>query len=237
MQVQSEYCIYSALYETGETIENIVDDLHKGEALAIELIWPDNDLPLIRFENLFGEGDRGVINDLNKKCKLISKNQDDFELISGSDIIISIGEIDSMTDEDADELKEFIRQEFSIDIHSLTKTVSIYEWGASGYFVDFIINLTAGFSQAGMQKVYKFLKTKGYDYAQVDQFDLSKVKKYLEKNYEINPTNLKLKSTRTYENGKTKLVFSSRYTDYTITIDNKSNVLESHVRQLNQTNI
>ena len=237
MQVQSEHCIYSAMYETDETVESVVEDLHRGEGLAIELIWPDNEIPLIRFENLFGEGDRGVITDLNKNCKLISENRDDFEVASNDEFVLSIAEIDSMSDEDAAALKEFVQQEFSIEVNSLTKTVSIYEWGASGYFVDFIINLAAGFSQVGIQKIYDFLKSKGYDYAQVEQFDLVKVRQFLEMNYQINPTNLKLTSTRTYEDGKTRLTFSSRYTDYHVTIDNNSKVIESSVRQLNQTNI
>ncbi|MDE0470741.1 MAG: hypothetical protein OXH57_02275, partial [Ekhidna sp.] len=198
MKVLSEHCIYSALYETDEAVESIVDDLDRGEAIAIELIWPDNEIPLIRFENLCGEGDRDVINYLNKKCRLVSENQEDFELTSNLEVALSI-ETESMSDVDFAELKKFIRQEFSVEIDSITKTVSIYSWGASGCFVDFIINLAAGFSQAGIQKICNFLKSKGYDYAEVNQFGLEKVKQFLETNYQINPINLKLTSTRTYE--------------------------------------
>lgn len=237
MRVKSEHCIYSAIYRTEEPIDDVIKRLHRGEGLAIELIHPDNEIPLIRFENLFGVGDRGVINDFNDRYQLLSQDKIDFQLPSLAEFALSVGEIDSMTDGDAAELQRFISEEFSHEIESITKTISIYEWGASGYFVDFLINLAAGFSQTGIQRIYEFLKSKGYDHASINQFDLRKVKMFLEKTYQINPANLKLTSTRTYEDGRTQLTFSTRYEDYNVIVDKKSSIIESTIRRLNQTNI
>lgn len=166
----------------------------------------------------------------------LSEDKDDFEYLIEEDTIVSLGEIE-LGEDDSKELLAFLNSEFSNDLKTITKKISIYEWGASGYFVDFIINLAAGFSQSGLEKIFQFFRNKGYEYAEIKQFDISRIKDFISKNYEVNPNSLKLTSTRTYEDNQTRFTFSTRYADYYVKIDNKNNVIESSVRQFSQTNI
>ena len=150
---------------------------------------------------------------------------------------IPLGGLLVVETKDEKELITFLNSEFPGRFGTITKKIGIYEWGASGYFVDFIISLSAGFSQSGIATIFQFLKNKGHDYAKIKQFDISRIKDFISKNYEINPNMLKLTSTRTDKNNHTRFTFSSRYTDYMVEIDNKNNVIKSDLRQFSQTNI
>ena len=236
-KVISERCNYSALYETSETVEEVLDSLHSGEGISIELIKPTNELPLIRFNYLFGTTPDSMVANLNSRYSLIEiGNKSELETTNETNDIIAIGEVDSLPDDVALEFEEFIRIEFESDFKGLTKTISIYEWGASGYFIDFIVNLSAGFGQKAIEKIYKFLKGKGVEHVIVKQFNTSELKKMIETNFEINTANLKLISSRTH-NGETRFVFSSRFIEYILTVDEEGNLIESRRHDLNQTGI
>ncbi len=235
--VTSERCGYSAIYQTSETVEDVLNYLHRGEGISIELIKTTDDIPLIRFNHLFGSTPDSLVKSLNSKYELlVSGDFDELNTINESNEIIAIGEIDSLSDNDALEFEKFIQKEFDADLKSLTKTISIYEWGASGYFADFIINLTAGFSQKGIGKIYDFFKKRDIEHIVVKKFDTAQLKKMVGETFEVNPGNLKLISSRTY-NGQTRFVFSSRFIEFILKIDEEGNLIESNRRDLNQTGI
>lgn len=227
---------FSGTYKTTETVEEIVDLLHVEEGIAIDMIKPQGETPLIRLELLDGQDVEEIIERLNKKNVLISEDKDDFEHFSEINKILSIEEI-SLGKTESNELFSFLNSEFPNDFKTITKTINIYEWGASGYFVNFIVNLAAGLSQTGLEKIYQFLKNKGYQYTEIRQFDIIIIKNFISKNYGVNPNFLKLSSTRTYGNSHTRFIFSTRYADYMVEIDDKNNIIESNVRNFSQTNI
>ncbi|QQS49858.1 MAG: hypothetical protein IPM71_09540 [Bacteroidota bacterium] len=200
------------------------------------MIKPQGEIPLIRLEFLGGQDEQGTIDWLKENYSFVSNDKDDFQNLIEDNTVLSLGEIE-LNEKDSKELLAFLNSEFSDGLGAITKKIGIYEWGASDYFVDFIISLSAGFSQSGIAKIFQFLKSKGHDYAEIKQFDISGIKDFISKNYEVNSNMLKLTSTRTSENNQTRFTFSSRYADYMVEIDNKNNVKESKVRQFSQTNI
>lgn len=228
--------VFYGTFEASINVEKVVEKLHVGEGIALDLIKPQGEIPLIRLEFLGGQEEKGTVDWLNENYLLVSKDQDDFENLAENDTILSLGEIE-LNEKDSKELLSFLNSEFPEEFGAITKKIGIYEWGASGYFVDFIISLSAGLSQSGIAKIFQFLKGKGHEYADIKQFDISRIKDFISMNYGVNPNMLKLTSTRTDENNQTRFTFSSRYADYMVEIDNKNNVIKSEVRQFSQTNI
>ncbi|MGD2035939.1 MAG: hypothetical protein PVF73_12830 [Bacteroidales bacterium] len=228
--------VFHGTFETSIIIEEVVDKLHEGEGIAIDLIKPQDEIPLIRLEFLGGQEEKGTVDWLNENFQFVSDDKEDFKSLVEDDTVLSLGEIE-LNVKDTRELLSFLNSEFPDDFTAITKKIGIYEWGASGYFVDFIISLSAGLSQSGIAKIFQFLKGKGYEYAEIKQFDIGRIKDFISKKYGVNPNMLKLTSTRTYENNQTRFTFSSRYADYMVEIDNKNKVIKSEVRQLSQTNI
>lgn len=228
--------VFHGTFETSIIVEEVVDKLHAGEGIAIDLINPQDEIPLIRLEFLGGQEEKGTVDWLNENFQFVTDDKDDFKSLVKDDTVLSLGEIE-LNEKDTKELISFLNSEFPDDFTAITKKIGIYEWGASGYFADFIISLSAGLSQSGIAKIFQFLKGKGHEYAEIKQFDIGRTKDFISKNYGINPNMLKLTSTRTYENNQTRFTFSSRYADYMVEIDNKNKVIKSEVRQLSQTNI
>jgi hypothetical protein len=228
--------VFHGTFEASIIVEEIVDKLHAGEGIAIDLIKPQDEIPLIRLEFLGGQEEKDTVDWLNENFLFVSEDKDDFKCLVEDDTVLSLGEIE-LNETDTRELLLFLNSEFPGEFKAITKKIGIYEWGASGYFVDFIISLSAGFSQSGIAKIFQFLKGKGHEYAEIKQFDISRIKDFISKNYGVNPNMLKLTSTRTYENNQTRFTFSSRYADYMVETDNKNKVIKSEVRQLSQTNI
>lgn len=228
--------VFYGTFESSNRVEKIVDELHSGEGIAIDMIKPQGEIPLIRLEFLGGQDEQDTIEWLRKEYSFVSEDNNDFENKIDSDTILSLCEIEFNEDESA-ELIAFLNTEFSEEFDTITKKIGIYEWGASGYFVDFILNLTAGFSQEGLERIFQFFRSKGHESVQINQYKIGNIKNFLSKNYGVNPNLLKLTSTRTYEKNQTSFTFSSRYADYIVKVDKKNIVIESNVIQLSQTNI
>ena len=227
---------FSGTFETSIGVENILEELHCGDGIAINMIRPQDEIPLIRLEYLKGQNGQGTIDWLKKNNLLVSEDKDDFENYSDYNTILSIGEIE-LGEIESQELISFINSEFSSILITQTKNINIYEWGASGYFVDYIIGLAVGLSQSALEKIVEYLKDKGYGHAKITQFNIEKIMEFISKTYKINPNLLKLTSTRTLENQHTRFTFSSRFADYMIEIDKNNKVVISNVKNLTQTGI
>lgn len=58
--------VFSGTFKSTKGVEKIVDELHSGEGIAIDMIKPQEEIPLIRLEFLAGQDELGTI-DLLKK--------------------------------------------------------------------------------------------------------------------------------------------------------------------------
>ena len=232
---RSEHLI-SSLYRTQLALADVVNNLRRGEGIAIECISPKDDIALIRFEFLMGQSEEGLLNWLDSNCTLLGDDRSGFTNSPNVDIVVSIEGLDFEGYSPA-EFEAFINELVRDNQIPITKTVQIFEHGASGHFTDFILNIAAGFSQAAIVKIYDYLSDRSQSGVEIRQLDLSSIKSHIAENYDVNINSIYLTSTRICDGDKRRYSFSSRYKTYNVIADEKGNVIESESRRLSQTEI
>jgi hypothetical protein len=229
---------FIALFESNEPVDYVFDSLH-ANGVMMQLLKIGGEIPLIFYKSLSNSHDE-IIKKLNWEYKLLEE-LDSLNLPEGlqTKSIISIPELDGFyNSKDQLEFEEFLKLEFGETLKDWSKRVNVLEFGASGHVVDFLINLGAGLTQKGLERIYKFFEDKGLnrDHILIQQIDLTLAKKKINEIFEVNSDNFRIESCINREE-ETDFIFFSRTIRYFITINKAGRLIKCKQEQINQTRI
>lgn len=230
--------VFSGTYETTLSIDDVVNRLHSREAIIIEKISSALEIPLIRYK-LIGEG-CGNIADfefiLGKEFTLVSNDKGDFENATEKNYILYFGGFEN-SEQDRQEVNEYVNSLLKNNAREAINSTYIFEWGCSGFFQDLIIQCIAAVPAAIISSIAEYLLLKGNGNADVIYKDVTNIKDYIRKQYNISLSGLKLISIKSDQEGNERYKFSSRYLECNVKINSKGKIVESSINNLSQTRV
>lgn len=222
----------SSVFNSKLTFGEVVSFLHTQMPNGIEAIDFKDDIPFIKINFFYKQRAEDFYQKLLNTFEL--KKVDDFGEFKThyeNDNFIVITD-EGFTSKEIDELMSLLESNnFSANITQITQTISITEVGASGYFEDFLINLAAGFTQNGIEKLYNLLKGKGFNRGGIHKYNTSEAKKFIADNYSVKINSIRLTKARSLGDGIILFTFSTRFEDFVIKMNKNEEIIDFKIKK------
>ena len=212
-------CVLSGTFKTNLKLKEFLNLLPvEDDGIYINLINTTNEIINIRIK-IFEDTPVNYVDIVNSNAELISKLSNNFTALSSFDRILAISRINWKNNNDKNLAYNFIEENFSDHLISITSSLIFYYFDEKVYDYNTFINLKSGFSESLIEDSKSFIRSLGYPFAFLEEFDFKEISAFLRDEHGANADEIRLTDVIELERREKELIFSTRKIDYHVVLD------------------